>query len=124
MPLTEINAATTITALWLSDKFELTSTYFFITGVAGVNPNVATIGGVAFARYAVQVGLQYEVDPRELPANFSSGYFPLGTSASDDYPVNIYGTEVFELNDALRKEVRGYHQRDVTVLSVLPFIPS
>ncbi|KAG8950222.1 hypothetical protein FRC04_007856 [Tulasnella sp. 424] len=104
----EINAAATISALWLSDKFDLALTYFFITGIAGVNPNVATIAGVAFARYAVQVGLQHEVDPRELPANFSSGYFPLGTSASDDYPVNIYGTEVFELNDALRKEVVQY----------------
>ncbi|KAG8975041.1 hypothetical protein FRC05_006464 [Tulasnella sp. 425] len=107
----EINAATTVSALWLSDKFDLTSTYLFITGVAGVNPNVATIAGVAFARYAVQVGLQYEVDPRELPANFSSGYFPLGTSASDDYPVNLYGTEVFELNDALRKEVVQYAKK-------------
>ncbi|KAG8933719.1 hypothetical protein FRC01_007436 [Tulasnella sp. 417] len=104
----EINAAATISALWLSDKFDLTLTYFFITGIAGVNPNVATISGVSFARYAVQVGLQYEIDPRELPANFSSGYFPIGSSSSDSYPVNIYGTEVFELNDALRKEAIQY----------------
>ncbi|KAG9018011.1 hypothetical protein FRB90_012679, partial [Tulasnella sp. 427] len=101
----EINAAVSATALWLSDKFDLTSTYFFITGIAGANPNVATISGVSFARYAVQVALQYEIDPRELPGNYSTGYFPFGTSSPDAYPANIYGTEVFELNDALRKEV-------------------
>ncbi|KAG8986791.1 hypothetical protein FRB90_003772, partial [Tulasnella sp. 427] len=106
----EINAAVSVTSLWLSDKFDLTSTYFFITGIAGVNPNVATIPGVSFARYAVQVALQYEIDPRELPSNYSVGYFPFGTSSPDAYPSSIYGTEVFELNDALRKEVVQFAQ--------------
>ena len=99
----EINAAVTIASLVLSPQFDLTSTYFLISGIGGVNPEVATIASVTFARYAVQVALQYEFDPREIPANFSTGYVPQGSSAPDEYPGSIYGTEVFEVNDALRK---------------------
>lgn len=54
----EINAAATITAVALSNKFDLTSTYFMIAGIAGVSPEWSTLGGVALSRYAVQVALQ------------------------------------------------------------------
>lgn len=64
----EINAASTINALVYSGIFDLTTTYFLIAGIAGVNPKVATIGSVTFARYAVQVALQYEFDAREKPS--------------------------------------------------------
>lgn len=56
----EINAAATITAVALSNKFDLTSTYFMIAGIAGVSPLWSTLGGVALSRYAVQVALQCE----------------------------------------------------------------
>ena len=57
---------------------------------------------MSLARYAVQVGLEYEIDAREKPATFSTGYVPLGAKAPDQFPVFEYGTEVFELNVALR----------------------
>ena len=57
---------------------------------------------MTFARYAVQVALQYEFDAREIPANFSTGYVPQGSTAPGQYPPVIYGTEVFEVNTALR----------------------
>jgi len=92
-----------MTALVLSPLFDLRTTYFLIAGIAGVNPKVATLGSVTFARYAVQVALQYEFDPREIPSNFTTGYVPQGSTSTTQYPQSIYGTEVFELNDALRK---------------------
>ncbi|KAJ7065026.1 purine nucleoside permease [Mycena amicta] len=101
----EINAASTMSAVVYSGYFNLTSTYFLIAGVAGVNPEVATIGAVTFARYAVQVGLQYELDSREIPAGFSTGYFPQGSTGPAQLPAWYDGTEVFELNDALRQAV-------------------
>ena len=51
----EINAATTLASLVRYPRFDLTSTYFMVAGIAGVNPEVATICSVTFARYAVQV---------------------------------------------------------------------
>jgi purine nucleoside permease len=106
----EINAAVTLASLVASPSFDLTTTYFLIGGIAGVNPEVATVCSVTFARYAVQVALQYEFDPREIPDNFSTGYVPQGSKTPDEYPQSIYGTEVFEVNDALRKLAVGFAQ--------------
>lgn len=112
----EINAAASMMALVLSDRFDLRKTYFLFTGIAGVNPKLATLGGVALARYTVQVALQYEIDARSLPdrrereekhvqdkGDWPSGYFGFGTDFPLEYPSITYGSEVFELNDALRK---------------------
>jgi purine nucleoside permease len=103
----EINAASTLSALVASPEFDLTSTYFLIAGIAGANPTRITTNGIALARYAVQVALQYEIDPREAGTNFSSGYFAFETVIPDTAPGigGWFGTEVFELNDALRKRV-------------------
>lgn len=98
----EINAASTVSALMLSAAFDLTKTYFLIAGIAGINPKYGTIGDIAFSKYAVQVALQYEFDAREMPSNFTTGYFAQGSYAPGQYPESIYGTEVFEVNEALR----------------------
>jgi purine nucleoside permease len=98
----EINAAVTISSLVASHLFDLKDTYFMIGGIAGINPKYGTLGDVAFCKYAVQVALQYEFDAREMPLNFTTGYFPQGSYAPGQYPQSIYGTEVFEVNEALR----------------------
>ena len=63
---------------------------------------------MTFARYAVQVALQYEFDAREIPSNFTTGYVPQGSTDPTMYPRSIYGTEVFEVNDALRQIAIGF----------------
>ncbi|PSS15265.1 hypothetical protein M430DRAFT_124100 [Amorphotheca resinae ATCC 22711] len=104
----EINAATTISALMHSKLFDLTKTYFLIAGIAGINPKQGTLADVALSKYAVQVALQYEFDAREIPENFTTGYVPQGAYAPDQYPGSIYGTEVFEVNEALRDLAVGF----------------
>lgn len=98
----EINAASTITALVHSPLFNLTHTYFLIAGIAGISPKLGTIGSVTFARYAVQVALQYEFDAREKPSEFPTGYVPQGSVAPGQFPQTIAGSEVFEVNANLR----------------------
>ncbi|KAF7327046.1 Purine nucleoside [Mycena kentingensis (nom. inval.)] len=103
-----------LTALTFSPLVNLTQAYFLIAGVAGMNPKMGTIGGVTsaadaetvgcrFAKFAVQVGLQFEVDAREMPASFTTGYFGQFANGPNELPGIFYGTEVFELNDALRQ---------------------
>lgn len=98
-----INAALSISALTSSTVFDLSKTYFIISGIAGVNPKAATIGAVAFAKFAVQIDLQLEFDGREIPSTWSTGYVPMGATSRESYPQSIYGSEVFELNDDLRQ---------------------
>jgi purine nucleoside permease len=107
----EINAAVTLTALTLSPLFDLRKTYFLIGGIGGVNPEVATISSVVFSRYAVQVALQYEFDVRDVPENFTTGYVAQGAKRVGQYPGDIYGTEVFEVNDELRHLAVGFARR-------------
>jgi purine nucleoside permease len=61
-------------AFVLSTKFDLTETYFMVAGIAGVNPEVATLASVAFARFSIQFAVSYEIDPREAPEDWSTGY--------------------------------------------------
>ncbi|KAJ7067540.1 purine nucleoside permease-like protein [Mycena amicta] len=98
-----VNAAASVTALAFSPLVDLRKTYVLVAGIAGVNPKIATIGSVTFARYAVQVGLQYEIDAREIPPGWDTGYFAQGTKEPGRFPEILYGTEVFEVNDALRR---------------------
>lgn len=91
------NATTTAAA----GRLDLTDTYFLGAGIAGVNPKQGTLGGVALARHVVQVALQYELDVREAPADFPTGYFAFDTDSPDAYPATLYGTEVVRLNTAL-----------------------
>jgi purine nucleoside permease len=91
-----------MTALILSPLFDFRQTYFLISGIAGVNPNQGTLADVTFAKYAIQIGLQYEFDAREVPNQWNTGYAPLGANRPDMYPTATYGSEVFELNAELR----------------------
>lgn len=73
-------------AMTLTTQFDLTSTYFLIAGIAGVNPHYGTLGTAAFARFSVQSGLAYELDARQMPSNWSTGYWALGTKAPGQLP--------------------------------------
>lgn len=97
-----------MSALIYSPFFELQSTYFLVAGIAGINPHVATTGSVTFPRFAVQFDLQYEFSEYQVPSNDSSGWFPQNAYYPDvpysyDYPGELYGTEVFELNNNLKE---------------------
>ncbi|TBU38217.1 purine nucleoside permease [Dichomitus squalens] len=106
-----INAALSTGALVQSPAFDLRQSYFLLAGVAGISPKFGTLGSVAFARFSVQVALQYEVDAREIPAEFNTGYIPQGTTAPGQWPRYVYGTEAFELNDALRQRAVTFAKR-------------
>lgn len=107
----EINAAASIMAFILSPKFDLRNSYFLLGGIGGVNPHHATLGSVAFSRYAVQVALQYEIDSRSIPDGWATGYIPYGRKQPFEYPTMSYGTEVFELNEKLRDVAHDFASR-------------
>lgn len=101
----EINAANSMMALLLNPQFDFSKTYFLLNGIGGGEPSKVTTGSVTFAKYAIQVGLMYQVDSLELSESYKdwpSGYFSYGTKDPFSYPDAVYGTEVYELNENLR----------------------
>jgi purine nucleoside permease len=95
------NAATSITALVFSGKFDLSRTYFLVAGIAGIDPHVSTIGSATWARYLVDFGIAHEIDAREMSSGWPSGYFGIGAKDPDSKPTFEYRTEVFKLNERL-----------------------
>jgi purine nucleoside permease len=95
------NAASSISAIVYSGKFDLTKTYFVISGIAGVDPAMGTLGSALWARYAIDGGLQNEIDAREMPGGWSAGYLAIGTTGPGQKGDLRYGDEVFRLNEDL-----------------------
>jgi purine nucleoside permease len=95
------NAAASITALVFSRMFDLSNTYFIVAGVAGIDPAQGTLGSAAWARYLVEFGLQWEIDAREIPPEWTSGYLGIYAANPTQKPRLESRTEVFQLNEAL-----------------------
>jgi purine nucleoside permease len=95
------NAAVSTMALVFSRMFDLSRTYFMVAGIAGINPEVGTVGSVGWARYLVDFGIQWEIDARQLPTGWTTGYLGINTKSPTEKPPLDYRTEVFQLNEAL-----------------------
>jgi len=98
------NAAASIMAVQYSGLFDLRKAYFIIAGIAGIDPAQGTLGSAAWARYAVDSGIAYEIDARELPPKWTDGYFGVDTDAPGQVPKFSFHTEVFQLNEALLRK--------------------
>ncbi|MDA0346067.1 MAG: purine nucleoside permease [Verrucomicrobia bacterium] len=99
--------AISLMALGYDERFDLRHTYFLIAGIAGADPHVTSIGSVAWARFAVDGNLAFEIDSREIPAHWPTGLFPLGSNEPYEIPYRgedgvFLKDEVFELNDGLK----------------------
>lgn len=73
-------AATAIMALGLDPRFDLTHAYWLVAGIAGFDPADASIGSAAWATWLLDGDLAHQIDAREMPDSWSSGYFPLFTT--------------------------------------------
>src|ERR1700693_4569229 len=92
------NAASSISALVLSEALDLSKTYFLIAGIAGVDPAFGTLGSAHWARYAIDGGLQNEIDARQTPDGWSTGYLAIGAGAPSQKAELRYGSEIYRLD--------------------------
>jgi purine nucleoside permease len=97
-----IRSATATLALGLDQRFDLSHAYWLVAGIAGVDPHQATIGSAVWAHYLVDGDLAHEIDAREIPADWKSGYFALHSNGpGDKRPQQADEGEMFALNPAL-----------------------
>ena len=92
------NSAASIMALGLDSRFDLTSAYWLVVGIAGFDPEDASLGSVAIADFLVDGDLAHEIDSREIPDDWSDGFFPLFSKGpNDENRKNYQIGEVFQL---------------------------
>jgi purine nucleoside permease len=93
-------AASSIMALGLDPRFDLRKAYWLVAGIAGVDPADASLGSAAWAEWVVDGDLAHEIDAREIPADWKTGYVPLRRSTPYQQPRQDWG-EAYHLNAGL-----------------------
>ena len=97
-------SASSIMALGLDPRFDLTHAYWLLAGIGGVDPEIASLGSAAWARWIV-TDIRQEIDPREAPSGWPYGIFAIGALSPDEAPdpKRKWGTEpiAYALNPAL-----------------------
>lgn len=98
-----VKSATATMALGFDQRLDLSRAYWLVAGIAGIDPHDASIGSAAWARYLVDGDLAHEIDAREIPADWKTGYFPRRRKGPNDpAPPPEPSGEMFELNGGLR----------------------
>jgi len=95
------HAAATIMALGLDSRFDLSHAYWLIAGIAGATPERASLGSAMWARWVVDGDLGYEIDAREIPPEWTTGYVPLRKAKPFEAPPAPLDGQVYALNEGL-----------------------
>ena len=98
-------ASASIMALGLDPRFDLSHAYWIVTGTAGVNPKVASVGSAAWAHWVIDGDLTQELDSRDMPADWTTGILPYGKTKPYEQPAPSPHTDdanvAYDLNSSL-----------------------
>ncbi|HEY5810254.1 MAG TPA: purine nucleoside permease [Povalibacter sp.] len=78
------NATASIMALGTDPRFDLSKAYWLVAGIAGGDPLDVSLGTAAWSRSVIDGDLLYEIDAREIPADWPYGLLPLGAKKPND----------------------------------------
>jgi purine nucleoside permease len=83
-----------LTAFVLDPRFDFTKTYWLFTGISGADPQAASVGSAAWARWVVNGDELREIDDREIPAGWPYGLFAIGSLKPNTLPTdpNSFGS--------------------------------
>lgn len=95
------HASATIMAVGLDPRFDFSHAYWIVAGIAGGSPDRISLGSAAWAQYVVDGDLAYEIDAREIPPDWSTGYIPLRKKQPFESPAEPLSGQVYALNAPL-----------------------
>jgi purine nucleoside permease len=95
------HAASTVMALGLDPRFDFSHAYWLVAGIAGGCPDRLSLGSAAWARWVLDADLAYEIDAREIPKDWTTGFIPLGKSVPYEQPVQARPGQIYKLNEGL-----------------------
>jgi purine nucleoside permease len=95
-------AAASVMAVGLDPRFDLTKAYWLIAGIGGGDPADVSLGSAVWANHVIDGDIAYEIDAREIPAIWPTGYVPLRMSTPYEQPVRTQlDGELYTLNQDL-----------------------
>lgn len=94
-------AAASVMALGLDPRFDLSKSYWIVAGIGGGDPADVSVGSAVWADHVVDGDLAFEIDARQIPANWPSGYVPLRKGTPYELPADDNYGEMYTLNPRL-----------------------
>jgi purine nucleoside permease len=95
-------AAASVMALGLDPRFDLTKAYWIVAGIGGGDPADVSLASAVWADKVIDGDLAYELDARDIPSGWSTGFVPLRKTKPCEQPVQreLEG-EIYALNPQL-----------------------
>ncbi len=95
-------AATSVTALGSDPRFDFSKAYWLVAGIGGGDPADVSLGSAVWAEHVLDGDLSYEIDARDIPKDWPTGYVPLRRESPYEQPVRkeLEG-EMYTLNGEL-----------------------
>lgn len=96
--LTADRAAASVMGMGMDPRFDFSDSYWIIGGIAGIDPNDGSLGSAAWGRYVINGDWAHEIDAREMPEDWKTGYLPFMRDEPYAQPVGDDHGKVFALN--------------------------
>src|SRR5580704_16122040 len=94
-------AAASVTAVGLDPRFDLSKAYWIVAGIGGGDPADVSLGSAVWADRVLDTDIAYEVDAREIPKDWSTGFVPLRKATPYEQPATPSDGEMYTLNASL-----------------------
>jgi purine nucleoside permease len=95
-------AAASVMALGTDPRFDLSKAYWLVAGIGGGDPADVSLGSAVWADHVIDGDIAYEIDARDIPPDWPTGYVPLRKSRPYEQPVRTeLEGERYTLNPAL-----------------------
>ena len=94
-------AAASVMALGLDPRFDLRKAYWIVAGIGGGDPADVSLGSAVWADYVVDGDLAFEIDGRQIPEGWPTGYVPRRKRKPYEQPAEANYGEVYALNAEL-----------------------
>jgi purine nucleoside permease len=95
-------AAASVMALGLDPRFDFSHAYWIVAGIGGGDPADVSLGSAVWADRVLDTDLSYEIDAREIPKDWPTGYVPLSRATPYEQPARSgQDGEMYTLNPQL-----------------------
>ena len=79
-------AAASVMALGLDPRFDLSRAYWVVAGIGGGDPADVSLGSAVWADHVIDGDLSFEIDARQIPPSWPTGYVPLRKGTPHEQP--------------------------------------
>ncbi|HTQ59024.1 MAG TPA: purine nucleoside permease [Candidatus Solibacter sp.] len=94
-------AAASVMAVGLDPRFNFSKAYWIVAGIGGGDPADVSLGSAVWAEHEIDGDIAYEIDARQIPKDWTTGYVPLRKGTPFEEPANDDFGQAYTLNQGL-----------------------